>query len=57
MYPTTTEYDNAIYANTIEFKGKIEFELIDIDAYKDAGTIVVTSENSISKKDETNDLV
>ena len=57
MYPTTTEYDNAIYANTIEFKGKIEFELVDIDAYKDAGVITVTSENTISKKDETNDLV
>lgn len=57
MYPTTTEYDNAIYDNVIEIKGKIEFELIDIDAYVDAGAITVTGENAISRKDETNDLV
>lgn len=57
MYPTTTEYDNAIYGDVIEFKAKIEFELIDIDAYSDTGTITVTGENSISRKAETNDLV
>ena len=57
MYPTTAKYDNAIYDDVIEFRGKIEFELIDIDAYKDTGVITVTGENSISRKDETSDLV
>lgn len=57
MYPTTTEYDNAVYGNVRNFEAKIEFELIDVDAYTDAGAITVTGENTISIKAETNDLV
>ena len=57
MYPTTTQYDNNIYGQTREIKGKIEFEIIDVDAYKDAGTITVTGENALSDKSQTQDLI
>ena len=56
MYTTTTAYDNAIYAQTREFKARIDFEIIDVDAYADSGTITVTGENALSQKDQINDL-
>ena len=57
MYTTTPQYDSAIYANAREFKAKLEFEIVDVDAYADAGTLTVTGENAISQKAQTTDLV
>lgn len=56
MLAVTEQYKNTIYGITRETKSKIEFEIVDVDAYADA-TITVTSENSFSKKDQTVNLI
>ena len=56
MVETTTQYDSKIYDDAVNVFSKIEFEIVDTDAYEDAGTLTVTSENGFSRKDQTTDL-
>ena len=57
MYTTTPQYDSAVYGQTREIKAKLEFEIVDVDAYADTGTLTVTGENALSQKAQTTDLV
>ena len=55
MYTTSANYDSKIYATSRQFKGKLEFELVDVDTAPDA-TSTVTSENVFSRKVEMTNL-
>ena len=56
MYTVSTAFKSAVYAQTRETKAKVEFELIDVDAYDDA-SVTVTGEASFSKKDQVINLI
>lgn len=51
MYSVSNAFKTAVYAQTRETKAKVEFELIDVDAYSDA-SVTVTAEAGFSKKDQ-----
>jgi hypothetical protein len=56
MYSVTNHFKTAVYAQTRQTNAKVEFELLDVDAYADA-TVTVTGEVAFSKKDQTTNLV
>jgi len=57
MYPTTTQYDNSIYAPARTITGRVTFVIVDVTAAGDILSITTSTESTISNKSQLSNNV